>query len=229
MWLPRHGRQYGLRPRSCRHFKNASETFAQRVKVRPDGGQHLRGEGRCAFGHGGMDDETRRSRHVTIEHPPLPEARHAAAASTLRGSGASGQLEPRRPRTAHGSADSVGADQEALRNDRRSVIRAGGQASLPYRRGTAALRELPGGVHCVCDARRIAGADARAGKRTVATRRQHNGDVLRTAAARCVRCISRRHRDFDAGPQPPDADSAAREQRGRSLPVRGCAGDGRMW
>ena len=30
-------------------LKDASETFAQRVKVRPDGGLHRRGEGRCAF------------------------------------------------------------------------------------------------------------------------------------------------------------------------------------
>ena len=29
--------------------QHASETFAQRVKVRPDGGLHRRGEGRCAF------------------------------------------------------------------------------------------------------------------------------------------------------------------------------------
>ncbi len=93
--------------------------------------------------------------------------------------------------------------------------------------GRRLLRQLPRSLPRLRHARGIASGHARAGIRSAAACGEHDGHVLRAASARRLRRASPRRRDLDAGPQPADADAAAREQRGRSLPVRGRAGDGR--
>jgi DNA-binding transcriptional LysR family regulator len=80
----------GLLPRSHRHPKYASETFAQRVKVRPDGGLHPRGEGRCALAGTAAwrnrNEESAMSQtniHRYLRHGMLPQLRVFEASARL--------------------------------------------------------------------------------------------------------------------------------------------------